>query len=159
MTVKNRKIKAYAVFIAAALLTGGISALVTLPGMKEYMSEAIKPALSPPGAVFGAVWTLLYTLMGISAAEVYLSDAPDRWRALTVFAVQLAVNFLWSVFFFGLAVYGFALIWLLLLLVLTAIMTAMFYGIKRRAGLLQLPYIAWLCFALYLNFAVWMLNG
>ena len=158
MTLKTKKIKVYVVFIATALLAGGVSSLVTLPGMKEYMSEAVKPALSPPGAVFGAVWTLLYTLMGISAAEICLSGAPDRWRALTVYAVQLAVNFLWSVFFFGLSVYGFAVIWLLLLLLLTIIMTSMFYRIKRRAGLLQLPYIAWLCFALYLNIAVWLLN-
>ncbi|MBP5167236.1 MAG: tryptophan-rich sensory protein [Oscillospiraceae bacterium] len=158
MDLKNRKIKVFAVFIAAALLTGGVSALVTLPGMKEYMSEAVKPALSPPGAVFGAVWTLLYTLMGISAAKIYLSDSPDRWRALTVYALQLAVNFLWSIFFFGIALYGFALIWLALLLLLTVIMTAMFDRIDRCAGLLQLPYIAWLCFALYLNFAVWLLN-
>ena len=158
MNVKKRIIKAYAVFTAASLAVGGISALATRQGMKEYMSGAVKPALSPPGAVFGAVWTLLYALMGVSAAEIWLSDDPRKWRALTVFAVQLAVNFMWCVFFFGFALYGFAVIWLLLLLLLTVVMAAMFYRIKRGAGLLQLPYIAWLCFALYLNISVWLLN-
>ena len=97
--------------------------------------------------------------MGYGAARVYLaSPGGDRNTGLNLFAVQLIVNFFWSLIFFNARAYGFALLWLLLLLGLVAAMTVYFWKVDKRAALTQIPYILWLIFAAYLNVGVWYLN-
>ena len=153
-----KKVKPYVLSIALALAVGGLSALLSRNGMEEYRFLE-QPALSPPGFLFPAVWTLLFVLMGIGAAMVWKSGDVRRRPALRVYAVQLLVNFLWPIFFFTLGWRLFALIWLLLLLALVGLMIRRFYAIAPLAAYFQVPYLLWLCFAAYLNFGVWLLNG
>ena len=149
----------YVGFIVLAEAVGGLSALLSGGGMELYRDTLVKPPLSPPGIVFPIVWTILFALMGIGAARVYLAPpSPTRSRTLLVFAVQLAFNFLWSIFFFRFQLYGFSLLWLIALWVLILWMTELFSQVDRWAGLLQIPYLLWVAFAGYLNFGVWRLN-
>ncbi len=156
--MNKSKTKTYGISLAIALLVGGLSALLTNMGMENYKT-AQKPALTPPDIVFPIVWTVLFILMAISAARVYLAPVSrERSRGLLIYALQLAFNFLWSIFFFNLQAYGFAFFWLLALWVLILLMIIIFAQTDRLAGLLQIPYLLWVSFAAYLNFMVWMLN-
>lgn len=154
---KKSRTAVYAVSIGIALAVGAVSALLSMKGMKEFASLK-QPPLSPPGWLFPVAWTILYTLMGISAARVYLADTQETKKALTVYAVQLFVNALWSPIFFSLELRLVAFIWLLMLLALTVYMTGLFKRIDATAGNLQFPYIIWLIFAAYLNLGVFILN-
>lgn len=159
--MKNRSknsIKAYAVSIASALAAGGVSALLSMKGMEEYASLK-QPFLSPPGWLFPAAWTILYTLMGISAARIYLANDTDSAPSLRIYAFQLLVNALWSPIFFSLKLRLVAFVWLLILLALVITMTVRFRRIDNAAGNLQIPYLLWLVFAAYLNLATYILNG
>lgn len=146
------------VCIAVPLAVGGLSALTVLNGFKEY-AALDKPIHSPAPWVFPAVWTLLYILMGISSYLVIENSCDGvKKQALTVYAVGLAVNFLWPILFFRLKAYFFSFIWLIVLLVLVIAVTMLFYRSSKTAGFLQIPYILWLCFAGYFNLAVYLLN-
>jgi tryptophan-rich sensory protein len=154
----KRKGWIYAAFIGLTEAVGALSALLTREGMQRY-EMLPKSRLTPPGIVFFGVWTVLYALMGIGAARVYLAEpSPARNRGLGLFGVQLIVNFFWSLFFFNLQAFGFSLLWLILLLVLVAAMLLTFRKADPLAGWLQLPYLLWLLFAAYLNYTVWQLN-
>ena len=145
--------------VAIPLILGGISALAVKGGMEEYaMLE--QPPLSPPGWLFPVAWSLLYVLMGAASYIVLCSGAPlyERRSALKLYAVQLVVNVLWPPIFFGLGLYLAALLWLALLWVLALITALRFRRISRAAFCLMAPYLAWLTFAAYLNFGVWLLN-
>ena len=107
------------VFILLSLAVGGLSGLLSAEGMDLYDATVVKPPLSPPPVLFPIVWSVLYILMGIGAARIWLSEAgSDRSKALNLFVAQLAVNFFWSIIFFNLQAFGFAFFWLLVLLVL-----------------------------------------
>lgn len=152
-----KKLKPYIVSILIALAVGMLGGIVTYNGMPAY-EQLTKPALTPPSFIFPIVWTVLYTLMGISSAIIWKSK--DDWRgcALSVYSFQLLVNGLWSILFFGLKSYLLSFFWLLLLWILIIIMIWCFHRINRAAGLLQIPYLLWVSFAAYLNFMVWFLN-
>lgn len=138
---------------------GALSGWLTRDGMELYKSQVIKPALSPPPIVFPIVWGILYGLMGIGMARVTLSArSEERTDAMQVYLLQLAVNFVWSIFFFNLQSYGGALIVLLILLALIIWMIARFHRVDSPAALLQIPYVLWVSFAAYLNAGVWVLN-
>ena len=145
--------------IAIPLLVGGLASFLTRGGMGVFM-QLNQPPLSPPGWVFGVVWTILYTLMGVSSYLVIQSGAEEDVvnKALSVYVYQLIVNFLWPTFFFNFGWYLFSFIWLVLLWILVLIMIIRFYNISRLAGILQIPYLIWLTFAAYLNLGVWLLN-
>ena len=148
----------YIFFIAVSLLTGALSALITSSGMSLF-NQIQQPPLTPPSVVFPAVWTILFTLMGISAGRIYI-DNEKKWNiSLTVWAVQLAVNFLWSIIFFNLQAFLFAFIWLLLLWVLILAMIILFYRQDKIAAFLQIPYLIWVTFAGYLTLAIYLLNN
>lgn len=150
----------YLPWILAVETTGVLSGLLSRQGMQVYTEMIHKPPLSPPGVLFPLVWTILYALMGIGAARIEASaDSDLRSRALNVFAVQLVVNFFWSLIFFNARAYGFALVWLLLLWVLIIAMILLFWPVDRLAAMLQIPYLLWVTFAAYLNYGVWQLNG
>jgi tryptophan-rich sensory protein len=156
----NRKNwKTYAFWILLAQAVGGLSGFLTRKGSQFYAETVVKPALSPPSAAFPIVWSILFLLMGIGAARVYLAPASNnRSRALSVWLLQLGVNFFWSILFFNLRVYGLSLLWLLLLWVLIIWMILLFYRVDKPAALMQVPYLLWVTFAAYLNWGVWMLN-
>ena len=138
---------------------GGLSGWLTREGTKIYQQTIVQPPLSPPGWVFPVVWTILYALMGISAARIY-QTAPSKSRStgLNLFIAQLVVNFFWSPLFFNLQAFGLAFFWLLLLWVLVFRMIRSFRMIDPLAAKLQIPYLIWLTFAAYLNLGVWYLN-
>ena len=145
--------------IAIPLLVGGLASFLTRGGMGVFM-QLNQPPLSPPGWVFGVVWTILYILMGVSSYLVIQSGAEEEEinKALSVYVYQLIVNFLWPTFFFNFGWFFFAFLWLVLLWVLVFIMIRRFYNISKLAGILQIPYLIWLTFAAYLNLGVWILN-
>jgi tryptophan-rich sensory protein len=150
--------KTYLISIGIALAAGVLSALVSMGKMEEYAALR-QPPLSPPGWLFPVVWTILFVLMGISAARVYL-NSPEKWPdALTTYAVQLVLNVLWTPLFFALNLRLAAFVLLVILLIAVIIMTVQFYKIDKKAAYLQIPYILWLVFAGYLNLAVYLLNG
>ena len=129
-------------------------------GMDAYSTTVLKPALTPSAWLFPVVWTILYTLMGISAAKVWLAPPSSaREKGLNLYVAQLIVNFFWSLIFFNAQAFGFAVLWLLLLWVLVFLMILQFYKVDKKAALLQIPYLIWLTFAAYLNIGVWVLNG
>ena len=143
--------------IAIPLAVGGISALITGSGFKDY-SDVARPALSPPAILFPIVWTLLYILMGISAYIVWERDTTKARLPVAIYAVQLFLNFMWPIFFFSFKAYLFSFIWLLLLWAFVIAMIIVFYKVNRLAGILQIPYLLWLTFAAYLNLGVFLLN-
>ena len=156
MKPKTKKILTYVISIAAALAVGGISALVNAGKMND--PSLIQPPLSPPAWLFPIVWSILFTLMGISAARVWMSTSSERSDALFIYAVQLIVNFLWTVFYFTFQALLLSFLWLVFLLLLVLLMIVRFEHCSPGAGKLQIPYALWLAFAGYLNLATWLLN-
>ena len=157
--MKKQYWKTYAFWILLAEGVGALSGWLTREGTKLYQQTVVQPPLSPPPIVFPIVWAVLFALMGIGAARVYLSPAcAARSRGLLLFFVQLAFNFLWSVFFFNLQAFGFSFVWLVTLWLLIAWMTVSFWQVDKAAALLQLPYLLWVAFAGWLNLGVWLLN-
>lgn len=153
----QRKRKIYAFFILTALLTGILSSVFS-GGMREMYGMLQKPPLSPPSWIFPAVWSVLYVFMGISAANIYIIGGKRAEKALTVYFVQLFLNFFWSILFFGFGAYFLAFLWLCLLFAAVWYMIYLFYKINPRAAFLQVPYLLWLAFAGYLNFMFFILN-
>lgn len=151
------KLKPLVISLLLSLGIGGLSALLTMNSMDIY-SELVVPPLSPPSILFPIVWTILFVLMGISAYLIYMSDSPDKKSALTIYAIQLVFNFMWTIIFFNLQMYLFAFIWLLILWLLILVMVIYFYKIDKKAALLQIPYLLWVAFAGYLNFMIYLLN-
>ena len=157
--MKQHKWKTYAFWILLAEAVGGLSAWLTREDTRIFNETVAQPPLSPPPAVFPIVWGILYALMGISAARVYLSPpSTARSRGLVLFLVQLGMNFLWSPLFFSAQAFGWAFLWLVLLWALVIWMLWTFSRVDKAAAWLQLPYLIWLTFAAYLNFGVWFLN-
>ena len=139
---------------------GILSSLLSRQGMMIYREIVRKPPLTPPGIVFGIVWTLLYGLMAIGTARVAAApDSRNRQKALNEFIIQLTLNFFWSPIFFNVRSYGLALLWLVILWVFVVRMISAFRKVERTAARLQIPYLIWVTFAVYLNYGVWILNS
>ena len=157
--MKKSAWKTYAYWILLAEAVGGLSGWLTREGSKLYQATIQQPPLSPPGIVFPIVWGILFALMGVSAARIYLAPPSlARTRGLRLFFLQLFFNFFWSIIFFNLQAFGFALLWLLVLWGLILLMILTFRKTDAPAAWLQVPYLLWVTFAAYLNFGVWMLN-
>lgn len=145
--------------IAVCLSAGFVGSAFTASAIPAWYATLAKPSFSPPDWIFAPVWTALFTLMGVSAYLVWKEAARRNVRsALYAFGAQLALNVLWSFIFFGLRspVYAFAEI--IALWAAIALTIGEFSKVSRTAGLLLVPYIAWVSFAAFLNFAVWQLN-
>ena len=155
----TRNWKVYGLWIAMTEAVGILSGLLSRNGNRIFQLTALQPPLSPPAWVFPIVWSILFALMGISAARIWLSPASaQRSRGLNLYVAQLAVNFFWSLIFFNAQAYGFAFLWLVLLWALVLWMILTFRKADPLAAWLQLPYLLWLTFAAYLNLGVWFLN-
>ena len=151
--------KTYVRWIAICEAVGFLAGILTRQGTKIYAQTAIKPPLTPPGWLFPVVWIVLYALMGIGAARITLApSSAGRSRGLNLMVTQLVVNFFWPLLFFNAGVYGFALLWLLLLWGLVLWMILVWRKVEPLAAWLQIPYLLWLSFAVYLNAGVWYLN-
>ena len=155
---RKHSIWPYVIFIFLSLLTGGLSTLVSLDGMKAYAYLPQSP-LTPPPVVFSVVWSVLYILMGVSAALVYTAPPRGLKDQHLLYFGTLILSFLWPVLFFALGLRLAALVTLLVMLAL-AVGTVVRYGpVSRPAAWLQVPYTLWLCFAFYLNLTAYQLNG
>lgn len=155
-----KKIAIFTGSILTSLAAGGIGSLATIPNIPSWYEQLDKPPLLPPNDVFGPMWTLLYVLMGIALALVILhKGTPAAKRPAYVwFGIQLALNTLWSIVFFGLHQPWLAVI-IITLLIGSIIVTALIFRKLVPATLwLLIPYLAWVCFATYLNTGVALLN-
>ena len=156
--MNKSKIKPYAVSILLTLAVGGLSGFLTSMGMDSF-DALTKPPLTPPSFLFPIVWTVLFILMGVGAARIFMTEpTAARNRDLIVYVVQLAVNFFWSIIFFNLQAYAFAFFWLILLWVLILTMIYLFCKVDKPAALIQIPYAIWVTFAGYLNLMIWLMN-
>ena len=150
--------KRYVPWVLLCEGVGVLSGWLSREGFRAYGTGAVpKPPLSPPGWVFPVVWTVLFALMG--AAQVSrTAKGPRRDRSMLFFLLQLAANFCWPLLFFRLQWFGAALIWLAVLWGLILAMTLAFHRVCRTAAALQIPYLLWTAFALYLNWGVWRMH-
>lgn len=145
--------------VVGSLAAGWIGSLATTPNIPTWYASLDKPPLNPPNEIFGPVWGVLYLLMGIAMYLVWVSRAKgDKRWAVIAFILQLILNTLWSVIFFGLQQpYGGVAV--ILVLLASIIWTAVeFKKFSKLAALLLVPYILWVCFATYLNAGVAVLN-
>ena len=157
--MKKQSWKLFAFWIILSEAVGALSGWLSQEAMQSFGETITQPSFTPPALLFPIVWTILYALMGVSAARVILAGAsPEGNNGINLFIAQLIVNFFWSLIFFNAQAYGFAFIWLLLLWILVLAMILHFRRVDPLAAKLQIPYLIWLTFAAFLNFAVWYLN-
>lgn len=142
-------------WLAAAFVPAAIGAAFPAP---DYYADLRKPAWAPPPWLFGPVWTALYAMIGVAAWLVARSGGPARGRALGLWSGQLILNAAWTPIFFGLRAPGAAFAEIAALWVAVAATTAAFFARRTAAGILLLPYLAWVSFAALLNFTIWRLN-
>lgn len=155
---RNRRLAGLAGWLLLCFAVSAIGALASIQAQAFY-GQLVQPDWAPPGYVFGPVWTILYAMMAIAAWLVWCKGGFRENRlALSLFLAQLAVNALWSWLFFAwfLGALAFAEIMLLWLLIATTLWA--FWRRRLLAGMLMLPYLAWVSFAAMLNFSVWQLN-
>lgn len=157
--VKNNFLKLI-IAVVVSEFAGIIGAVFTASAIPTWYATLAKPAKNPPAWVFGPVWTTLYFLMGVAAFLVWRQglEKKEVKTAIGIFGLQLALNALWSIVFFGLRSPALALanivaLWLAILWTM-----AVFHKISRPAAYLLIPYVAWVSFAMYLNYAILKLN-
>jgi tryptophan-rich sensory protein len=151
------------IVVVTCLAIGYFSGMATQSSIKTWFPTLIKPSFNPPNWVFAPVWSMLYIMMGIAAGMVwnrleYTMDKELVKKSLVFFAIQLGLNALWSVLFFGLRNPMLALIEIVLLWLMIYETYIKFGKIDKIAGYLFLPYLAWVSFATVLNASIWWLN-
>ena len=138
-------------FVVLSFAVGYVSKLVQEPAMVEWYPSLLKSPLTPPGMAFAVVWAVLYLLMGISAGIIWNIRSIYTWLVLLVFFVQLGLNLLWSVTFFGMQSPFMGVVVLTLLIVSVFLYIGIAYLQSKVAAYINVPYLLWLLFALYLN--------
>jgi len=146
--------------VAAPVVIGGLSGFATARGVSTWYPTLVKPSFNPPAWVFGPVWTVLYIMMGVAAYLLWRQgiNVVGVRVALAVFVVQLALNALWSILFFGMHSPGWALVEIVVLWFAIGVTIRLFWNVVPAAGALLLPYLAWVSFATVLNASLWWLN-
>lgn len=149
--------------VTCLAVTLGVSfagSLYTTPAVNTWYAALRKPPFTPPAWVFAPVWIALYVMMALAAFLVWRVGARSRWvvAALIGFAVQLGLNFLWSVIFFGWKQPGWAMVDIIALWIMIAATMVLFARVSAPASWLLAPYIIWVTFASVLNFEIWRLN-
>jgi tryptophan-rich sensory protein len=141
------------------LLTGGISGWLTFHDIATWYATLHKPFFNQPNYLFGPVWSAIYTLMGVSFYLILKQPSSGtRKKAISIFIVQLVLNFFWSIIFFNFHFIGAALIEILAMWVSILLLIIYFYRVSKLASLIQLPYLCWVSFATLLNAAIFYLN-
>ncbi|MBI3517918.1 MAG: tryptophan-rich sensory protein [Bacteroidetes bacterium] len=154
----NRYLK-LSLCIIIPLAIGGISGFATVASVNTWYVTLHKPSFNPPNYLFGPVWTTLYLLMGISLYMILQMPATKiKHSAITLFCIQLLLNFCWSFLFFKFQLLGIAFIEIIVMWVSILTMIILFFEINRKAALLQVPYLLWVSFASVLNGSIWFLN-
>ncbi|MBR5363110.1 MAG: tryptophan-rich sensory protein [Oscillospiraceae bacterium] len=146
-------------WVAFSLAAGGAASWLTRDGLQRF-EQIAKPALTPPRIVFPIAWTILLFLIGYGFALIRekTMGTPQAETASVIFGVQMTFFFCWMIWFFGLGWYGFAALWLLGMIASIILMISFYRKISKTAAWMQVPYLVWCCFALYLNTGVWLLN-
>lgn len=157
MKTLARDIAVLIVFLAVCLGAGVMGSSMNGAALAEWYPTLVKPWFTPPDWLFAPVWTLLYVLMGIAAFVVWRQDA-ERKTALAVFFLQLMLNALWTPVFFGLRSVAGGMVVMVLLLLAVAVTTVLFFRRSRLAAILLFPYLAWTAFAAFLNLSLLVLN-
>ncbi len=157
MTVRTVNLRTLIASLIPPAVVGVAGAILVGAGM-DMFNLLNKPAFTPPGWLFGVVWTLLYFLMGVSVYLLKSSRSYDLSTPMQFYYIQLALNFIWVMFFFR-----FGLLWLsvvvLVLLIAAIILTIInFYQVDKTAAYLLIPYLVWCIFALVLNIAIAIMN-
>ncbi len=145
--------------ILVTQLAGIVGALFTTPSISGWYAGINKPSFNPPNWLFGPVWTVLYLLMGVSLYLVWSQKGGVGTKsALVFFGIQLGLNMLWSIIFFGMQMPSLAFAEILILLTFIVLTIVKFYPISRWSAYLLVPYALWVSFASILNFAIFRLN-
>jgi benzodiazapine receptor len=153
----GRNVLALGAFLLICLTTAGLGSLLTLPAIPGWYASLEKPAWTPPNAVFSPVWTTLFVMMAVAAWLVWRAGSP-RALPLTLFGMQLVLNAGWSGLFFALRSPGLAFAEILLLWAAILATLVAFWRVRPAAGLLLVPYLLWVSYAVALNFAIWRMN-
>ena len=141
------------------MVIGGFSGFLTANSINGWYSTLQQPTFNPPNWVFGPVWTTLYLIMGISLYRIWILPVSEyRNKAIGIFALQITLNFFWSLIFFRWHLIGFALLEIILMWVMIATMILRFKKLDAAAGLMNVPYLLWVTFASALNGAYFILN-
>lgn len=149
----------YILSIIFTNLIGALSGIATATKIETWYAMLDKPTWQPPNWLFGPVWTMLYTLMGVSFSRLWLAPAGRmRTLALILFTVQLALNALWSPVFFSFEQLGWAFVVIIFLVIAIVLLMGVSYRVDPIAMYLLIPYIAWVLFATALNGTIWQLN-
>ncbi len=156
----SNNIPKLAASIMICLFAGLVGSFFTSPAIPGWFATLVKPAFNPPNWIFAPAWTILFVLMGISMYLIWNKGLQNRdvKISLLIFGIQLVLNVLWSVLFFGLRSPFYAFVEIIILWVVIAFTIQNFFKISRTAGLLLVPYILWVSFAAILNFYIWNLN-
>ena len=149
------KIITYIKSILVPVIVGGIVGLI-VSNFMDY-NELQQPTFAPPSILFPIVWTILYILMGVSYGIIKSKNLTDE-EVDRIYYMQLAINALWSIFFFVFKWRLFAFIWIIILIIAVIIMIKKFYEKNKIAGIIQIPYLLWILFASYLNLTIYFLN-
>ena len=157
---KTRQALGLVVALAVTFAAAGIGSVFTSQSVGDWYQQIAKPSWTPPGWLFGPVWTVLYTLMAVAAWLVWRQGGWGEARlALGLYAGQLVLNAAWSALFFGARLPGPAFAELVVLWLMIVATTAAFFRKSAVAGVLMLPYAGWTAFAGALNFALWRMNA
>lgn len=158
--MKTKNFLEAAAAIVICELAGLIGSIFTTSAIPSWYNGLVKPQLAPPNWLFGPVWTLLFALMGIAVYLVWRRFLQRDMKkiALWIFGGQLVLNILWSVLFFGLRSPGWAFVEIVVLWLAILASIIAFSKLSRLAAWLLVPYLAWVSFATYLNYSIWMLN-
>ena len=151
--------KTFLICIAVPLLVGLIASLISGNSMEQFQALT-KPPLAPPAWLFPVAWTILYILMGIASFLIVTSgcSSEEKQDAISIYAVQLLFNFLWTIIFFNFGLYLPAFVWLVILWIFIVITMMKFYKCSALSAYLLFPYLIWVSFAGYLNLAIALLN-
>ena len=137
-------------------IVGTFFSFFTMNSMDTF-KDLSKP-INVPGVLFPIVWSILYLLMSISCYLIVQSNDKDKKEGIILYAIQLVINSLWTLIFFGFGAYLLSFIWIIIFLIVVIIMLAKFYNINKIAMYINIPYVLWLLFAAYLNLGIYLLN-
>lgn len=152
----KKNLKLLIISIAIPVLLGFLTSIITRPFI-DY-EQLVQPPLAPPSWLFPVMWTILYILMGISFYITLKNDHDLDIDTYKTYFLQLIINCFWTIFFFVFKWRLFSIFWLIALIYLIVKMIIKFYRINKIGGLLQIPYLLWCLFALYLNIGIYILN-
>ncbi len=152
MKINFKKIFYTLLPLALSIIVGYIT------GPYDTYESLIKPKFSPPQIVFPIVWTILYLLMGYSSYLISVSKSEKKFECLYLYFLQLLLNLAWPIIFFKYQMYFFSFVWIIVIIILVINMIKCFFRVNTFAAKLNIPYLAWLIFATYLNFQIYLLN-